>query len=225
MTPREGEPRLLGAAQQPGREAVAPLDLAEERLAVLRVADGAGRERERPLGAERLGLTPVVGETVPNPCDRQWEQPPPGVDTLAEPRDREPAGDLARLASTTSATSSRVEFVPRSTAATRIEATLASRESWAMVRRRYGLTQIVIAVGAIQAYEAVRRLLHPDWTAAMANARQVETRSDGPRWGWRWLQGAFLDMPCLVQAVNIFYFVGHFLAHRRSSSLALPPLA
>ena len=43
---------LLVAGEEPGREPVAPLDLAEERFAVLRVADGARRHEERALGAE-----------------------------------------------------------------------------------------------------------------------------------------------------------------------------
>ena len=46
------ELRLLLAAQQAGREAVAPLDLAEEGLAVLGVADRAGADRQHALGAE-----------------------------------------------------------------------------------------------------------------------------------------------------------------------------
>ena len=50
---------LLVAAQQARREAVAPLDLAEEGLAVLGVAHGARRDAERPLGSERLELAPV----------------------------------------------------------------------------------------------------------------------------------------------------------------------
>ena len=54
--------RLLVAREQPRREPVAPLDLAEERLAVLGVADGARRDEQRPLGAERLELAAVVGE-------------------------------------------------------------------------------------------------------------------------------------------------------------------
>ena len=53
--------RLLVAAQEPRREAVAPLDLAEERLAVLGVAHRARGDGERPLGAERLELAAVVG--------------------------------------------------------------------------------------------------------------------------------------------------------------------
>ena len=46
--------RLVVAREHARREAVAPLDLAEERLAVLGLAHGARRDRERPLGAERL---------------------------------------------------------------------------------------------------------------------------------------------------------------------------
>ena len=42
---------LLLTGEQAGREAVAPLDLAEECLAVLGVADRAGADGERPLGA------------------------------------------------------------------------------------------------------------------------------------------------------------------------------
>ena len=89
--------RLLVAGEQARREAVAPLDLAEERLAVLRVAHGARRDAERPLGAERLELPPVVGEAVPHARDRDGEEAPPLVDALAEPRDREPPRDLLEL--------------------------------------------------------------------------------------------------------------------------------
>ena len=43
---------LLVSGEEARREPVAPLDLAEERFAVLRVADGARRHEERALGAE-----------------------------------------------------------------------------------------------------------------------------------------------------------------------------
>ena len=85
---------LLVAGQQARREAVAPLDLAEEGLAVLGVADGARRDAERPLGAELLELAAVVGEDVADARDRQRQQPAALVDALAEPRDLEPANDL-----------------------------------------------------------------------------------------------------------------------------------
>ena len=51
---------LFGPGEQLRGEPVAPLDLAEECLAVLRVADSARRDRERSLGAERL---PVPADT------------------------------------------------------------------------------------------------------------------------------------------------------------------
>ena len=79
--------RLLLAGQEAGREAVAPLDLAEERLAVLGVADRARRDRERPLGAELLERAPIVDERVADARDRHGEEAAARVDALAEPRD------------------------------------------------------------------------------------------------------------------------------------------
>src|SRR6266576_3814984 len=69
-----GQLGLLVAREQPCREPVAPLDLAEERLPVLRVADGARRNEQRPLGAERLGGAAVVGEGVTDTGDRDGER-------------------------------------------------------------------------------------------------------------------------------------------------------
>ena len=69
--------RLLLAREQPRREAVAPLDLAEESLAVLRVANGARRDGERPLGSEPLDLAPVLGQAVTDTGDRQREEAAP----------------------------------------------------------------------------------------------------------------------------------------------------
>ena len=79
--------RLVVARQHARREAVAPLDLAEERLAVLGLAHGARRDRERPLGPERLEDPPVVRERVAHARDRSGEEPAARVDALAEPRD------------------------------------------------------------------------------------------------------------------------------------------
>ena len=90
----QGHRRLLVAGEQPGREAVRPLDLAEERLAVLGVADGARRDGERALGAELLELAAVVGEHVPHARDGDRQEAPARVDALAEPRDARPAHDL-----------------------------------------------------------------------------------------------------------------------------------
>jgi hypothetical protein len=90
-------PRKLGllvAAEEPRREPVAPLDLAEERLAVLGVANSTRRDRERLLGAELPGLPAVVGEDVANPRDRRGKEAAALVDALAEPRDLQPADEL-----------------------------------------------------------------------------------------------------------------------------------
>ena len=92
--PAERQQRLVVPGEQLRREAVAPLDLAEERLAVLGIADGARRNRERPLGAERLQLAAEVGEAVAHPRDGEGEEATPAVDSFAEPRDHQPPRDL-----------------------------------------------------------------------------------------------------------------------------------
>jgi hypothetical protein len=82
----------------------------------------------------------------------------------------------------------------------------------AIARRRHGLTQILVAVAGIQLYEALRRLLHPDWAAALANAHRIEALERAAHLAWEQsLQAAFLGRPHLVQAANLFYFAGHFL--------------
>ena len=98
---RDAAERQLGlvlAAEELGREAVAPFDLSEERLAVLRVPDRAGRNQERPLGAEALRLPPVVGEHVPHACDREREQAPARIHALAEAGDLLPRNDVLHAA-------------------------------------------------------------------------------------------------------------------------------
>src|SRR5581483_7860260 len=90
----ERQHRLLVARQQARLEAVAPLELAEERLAVVRVAHRARRDRQRPLGTERIGFPPVVREHVPDARDRERQQAAALVDALAEPRDAQPADDI-----------------------------------------------------------------------------------------------------------------------------------
>ena len=90
----KGEQALLVAGEQAGREAVAPLDLAEERLAVLGVADRARAHGEGALGAERLDPAPVVGEAVAHARDREGEEPASAVDVLAELREDQVALDF-----------------------------------------------------------------------------------------------------------------------------------
>ena len=100
--PAETPRKVRSASSSPVRsrvaEAVAPLDLAEERLAVLGVAHGARRESERALGAALLDRAAVVVEDVPDARDRLREEVPPRVHAFAEPRDLEPAVDLAHVA-------------------------------------------------------------------------------------------------------------------------------
>ena len=81
------QPSLVVAAQETRREAVAPFDLAEERLAVLRVPHRARRDRERALGAELLERTSVVAEDVAHARDRNGEEALARVDAFAQPRD------------------------------------------------------------------------------------------------------------------------------------------
>jgi PAP2 superfamily protein len=86
------------------------------------------------------------------------------------------------------------------------------RVAWRWVRRRDGLLQILIVVGGFEVYEGLRHVMKPNWPEAFNNAARVE---DIERWGhFAWeqsLQRVFLGVPDLVQAMNVFYFVGHFI--------------
>ena len=78
--------------------------------------------------------------------------------------------------------------------------------------RRDGLAQIAVVLGAVGIYEAARLAMTPDWTQAFANARRIETAEQVLGFAWEQsLQRAFLALPDLVHALNLFYFVGHFL--------------
>ena len=90
--------RLLDPVEHARREPVAPLDLAEERLAVLRVAQRARADCERARRAEVLELAAVVGEHVPDARDRYGEEAPALVDALSEPGDRQAALDFSEPA-------------------------------------------------------------------------------------------------------------------------------
>jgi hypothetical protein len=83
---------------------------------------------------------------------------------------------------------------------------------WSWLRRRDGLQQILIVVGGFEVYEGLRHVMKPNWPVAFDNAARIE---DLERWGhFAWeqsVQRIFLGMPDLVQAMNIFYFVGHFV--------------
>ena len=98
VAPRNVSAPFLVAGQEAGGEAVAPLDLAQERLAVLGVADRARADRQRALGAELLDPPPVVGEAVADARDGEGEQLATAVDALAELREAEIALELVDTA-------------------------------------------------------------------------------------------------------------------------------
>src|SRR6185312_12734722 len=71
-----------------GGEAVAPLDLTEERLAVVGVPHCTGPDREDTLRPKQLRLPSVVHEDVPHAGDRSGEEDAAPIDLLPEPGDR-----------------------------------------------------------------------------------------------------------------------------------------
>jgi membrane-associated phospholipid phosphatase len=82
---------------------------------------------------------------------------------------------------------------------------------WGWFRRRDGLQQILVVVVGLEVYELCRHFIDPNWPAAMANAERIVHLE---RWaGFAYeqsIQRAFLEVPELVQAMNAFYFLGHF---------------
>lgn len=80
------------------------------------------------------------------------------------------------------------------------------------LRRRDGLRQIAIVIGAIASYEAARGAMQTNWAQAVTNAHHVMRLEQLSGLAWeQWLQAAFLGVPGIVKAMNIFYFVGHFV--------------
>jgi hypothetical protein len=81
-----------------------------------------------------------------------------------------------------------------------------------LAARRDGTAQIAVVLGAVLAYEAARLAMEPNWAQAFTNARRIVSLEQVLGIAWEQsLQRAFLAMPDLVTALNIFYFVGHFL--------------
>jgi hypothetical protein len=82
----------------------------------------------------------------------------------------------------------------------------------AAVHRRDGLKQIAIVLVAVWTYEIARRLIEPNWATATENAKRIAELETALSFAWEEsLQRAFLGIPELVEAMNFFYFVGHFL--------------
>ena len=78
--------------------------------------------------------------------------------------------------------------------------------------RRDGVAQLAVVLVAFALYEAARHAMEPNWTQAFANARRIVSLEQilGVAWEQS-LQRAFLAIPDLVEALNLFYFVGHFV--------------
>ncbi len=81
-----------------------------------------------------------------------------------------------------------------------------------VLARRDGVAQLAVVLGAFGLYEAARLAMEPDWGRAFANAQRIDNaeRVLGVAWEQS-LQRAFIALPDLVHALNIFYFVGHFV--------------
>lgn len=81
-----------------------------------------------------------------------------------------------------------------------------------ILARRDAVAQLAVVLGAFGAYEAARLAMEPNWGQAFANARRIASLEEVLGFAWEQsLQRAFLALPDLVAALNIFYFVGHFL--------------
>ncbi len=81
-----------------------------------------------------------------------------------------------------------------------------------ILARRDGVAQLAVVLGAVAAYEAARLAMEPNWAQAFTNARRVVSVEEVLGLAWEpSLQQAFLALPDLVTALNIFYFVGHFV--------------
>ena len=80
------------------------------------------------------------------------------------------------------------------------------------VARHYGITQIIVVVVGIETYELLRHAMTPNWEIAERHAQDVVSWERSMHIEWEeGLQQTFLRLPELVRAMNVFYFVGHFV--------------
>src|SRR3954454_23655843 len=78
--------------------------------------------------------------------------------------------------------------------------------------RHYGVMQVVVVVVAIEAYELLRHAMKPNWAIAERHAQDVVSWERSMHIEWEeGLQQTFLRLPEVVRAMNVFYFVGHFV--------------
>ena len=81
-----------------------------------------------------------------------------------------------------------------------------------LLARRDGIAQLAVVLGAVAAYEASRLAMDPNWAQAFTNARRIVSLEQVLGVAWEQsVQRAFLALPDLVNVLNVFYFVGHFL--------------
>jgi hypothetical protein len=81
-----------------------------------------------------------------------------------------------------------------------------------ILARRDGVAQLAVVLGAFAAYEAARLAMEPNWSQSFTNARRILSLEEVLGVAWEQsLQRAFLALPDVVTALNIFYFVGHFV--------------
>ena len=81
-----------------------------------------------------------------------------------------------------------------------------------LLARRDGLAQLAVVLGAFAAYEAARLAMKPNWAQSFENANRIQYVEQALGFAWEQsLQRAFLALPNLVAALNLFYFIGHFL--------------
>jgi hypothetical protein len=81
-----------------------------------------------------------------------------------------------------------------------------------VLARRDAVAQLAVVVGAFAAYEVARHAMEPNWARAFTNPRRIESVEQVLGLAWEQsLQRAFLAIPDLMQALNVFYFVGHFV--------------
>ena len=86
------------------------------------------------------------------------------------------------------------------------------RRVWSAFQSRDGLKQIAIVLASVAVYETARSLIEPNWALAIANAERIAELERGLSFAWEQsLQRAFLGVPELITAMNLFYFVGHFV--------------
>ena len=79
------------------------------------------------------------------------------------------------------------------------------------VDRHYGLTQVAIALLAVELYELLRYALRPNWPLAVRHAHDVLRWERAAHIAWEApLQRIFLGSPFVVRALDVFYFAGHF---------------